>query len=129
MSSNGNQLSRRERQVMDILFERGEASARDIHAALPEAPSYSAVRALLAILVDKGHARYRTEGPKYVYSPMEPVVNARQGALRRLIKTFFGGSTLSAANALLGMGASSLEEEELDQLARLIERERAKRRE
>jgi predicted transcriptional regulator len=87
------------------------------------------VRALLAILVEKGHARYRTEGPKYVYSPMEPVVNARQGALRRLIKTFFGGSTLSAANALLGMGASSLEEEELDQLARLIERERAKRRE
>lgn len=128
MAQSPQPLSRRERQIMDLLYERGEASARDIHGALPNAPSYSAVRALLAILVDKGQAGFRQEGARYIYTPVQPLSHARQGALRRLIKTFFGGSTLGAANALLGMGAADMEDEELDELATLIERERARRR-
>ncbi|GAB3287127.1 BlaI/MecI/CopY family transcriptional regulator [Parahaliea aestuarii] len=129
MAQGGQQLSRRERQIMDLLYELGRASARDIHAALPSAPSYSAVRALLAILVDKGQVTFQQEGSRYIYAPAQPLTSARQGALRRLVKTFFGGSTHSAANALLGLGADDLADEELDELAALIERERARRRE
>lgn len=113
---------------MDLLYESGEASARDIHSGLANAPSYSAVRALLAILVDKGQASFRQEGPRYIYAPVQPISHARQGAMRRLIKTFFGGSTLGAANALLGMGAPDMDDEELNKLATLIEQERARRR-
>lgn len=121
-------FSRRERQIMDILFESPELSARDIHAALPDAPSYSAVRALLAILVEKGHAKFRSEGAKHVYSPVESMGKVRANALQRLLKTFFGGSTVGAVSALLGMDSSSLNDEELDALASLIEKEQAKRK-
>lgn len=128
MAQNSPQLSRRERQIMDLLYERERASARDIHAILPNAPSYSAVRALLTILVDKGQATFTQEGARYIYAPAQPISHARQGAIRRLVKTFFGGSTLGAANALLGMGAPDLDDAELDELAALIDKERARRR-
>lgn len=120
-------LSRRERQIMDALFELGEASARDIHSALQDAPSYSAVRAQLAILVDKGHISFRQDGARYIYAPVQPVSNAREGAVRRLVKTFFGGSTISAVNALLGMQGRNLDASELDELEALIQRERDRR--
>jgi predicted transcriptional regulator len=125
---NRQQLSRRERQIMDIIYERGESSARDIHGALPEAPSYSTVRALLTILVDKGHATHRQEGAKYLYSPAQPVEQVRQGAVSRLIKTFFRGSVGAAATALLGQNADQLSDNELDELSQLIERAREKRK-
>ncbi len=120
-------LTRRERQIMDALFEAGEASARDIHAALPDPPSYSSVRAQLTIMVEKGHATFRQEGARYIYAPAQPVSNARESAIRRLVKTFFGGSTGQAVSALLGMQANELQPEELDELERLIQRERARR--
>ncbi len=128
MARNTSQLSRRERQIMDILYERGSASARDVHETLPNAPSYSAVRALLAILVDKGQATFEQAGARYIYAPAQPIHQAREGALQRLVKTFFGGSTLSAANALLGLGAKDLKDEDLEKLSELIEQERARRR-
>lgn len=120
-------LTRRERQILDALFEAGEASARDIHSALPDPPSYSSIRAQLAIMVEKGHATFRQDGARYIYAPAQPVSNAREGAIRRLIKTFFGGSTAQAVNALLGMQAGDLNPEELDELERMLRRERERR--
>ncbi len=120
-------LSRRERQIMDALFEAGQASARDIHAALPDPPSYSSVRAQLAIMVEKGHISFRQDGARYIYAPSQPVSNARKSAVQRLVKTFFGGSTAQAVNALLGMQAQALEPEELEELEALIRRERERR--
>lgn len=120
-------LSRRERQIMDVVFEAGEASARDIHAALPDPPSYSSVRAQLAIMVEKGHITFRQDGARYIYAPAQPVSNARNSALQRLVKTFFGGSTAQAVNALLGLQAEELNAEELEELEALVRRERERR--
>ena len=120
-------LSRRERQIMDVLIEAEEASARQVHGAIPDAPSYSAVRAQLSILVDKGHLKYRQVGPKYLYVPAQPVSKARESAVRRLVKTFFGGSTVRAVSALVGSQGSKLDDTELKELELLIQRERAKR--
>ncbi|MEM6584021.1 MAG: BlaI/MecI/CopY family transcriptional regulator [Pseudomonadota bacterium] len=120
-------LSRRERQIMDILFERPESSARDVHDSLPDAPSYSTVRALLSILVDKGHIRFQTAGAKYLYSPVEDVGKAQTNAVKRLTRTFFGGSTANVVSALLGKHSANISDEELDELAHLIEKEKAKR--
>lgn len=111
-------LSRRERQIMDVLYARGAATAADVRAALPDPPSYSAVRALLRILVDKGHARHEQDGPRYVYFPMVSRDRARRSALRRLVTTFFGGSAAQAAAALID--SESLSREELSRLASLI---------
>lgn len=112
---------------MDALFEAKQASARDIHAALPDPPSYSSVRAQLAIMVEKGHISFRQDGARYIYAPSQPVSNARKSAVQRLVKTFFGGSTAQAVNALLGMQAQALEPEELEELEALIRRERERR--
>src|SRR4051812_25712854 len=95
------QLSRRERQIMDIVYARGEAAAADVQSALPEAPSYSAVRALLRILEDKGHLRHREEGARYIYLPTEPRGKASRSALQRVVQTFFNGSLSSAVAALV----------------------------
>ena len=121
------QLSRRERQIMDAAFELGEASARQIHGAIPDAPSYSSIRAQLAILLEKGHLKFRQDGARYLYSPAVSVDSARDGAIHRLVKTFFGGSAGEAATALLGAQAETLEAEELDALEALLRRERARR--
>lgn len=113
-------LSRRERQIMDVLFQRGRATAADVQDALPDPPSYSAVRALLRILEDKGHARHEAEGPRYVYLPRHDRDKARQSAMRHLVKTFFNGSTGDAVAALLGSEAPRLAPDQLDRLAALI---------
>jgi len=114
-------LSRRERQILDILYERGEATAADVQAALPEPPSYSAVRALLRILEDKGHVRHKQDGPRYVYLPTVARDNAKRSALRHVLKTFFDGSAEQAISALLDESSSKLSPAELDRLARLID--------
>jgi predicted transcriptional regulator len=114
-------LSRRERQILDILYQRGQATAADVQAALPEPPSYSAVRALLRILEDKGHVRHRQDGPRYVYLPVVARDNAKRSALHHVLKTFFDGSAEQAISALLDESSSKLSSAELDRLARLID--------
>lgn len=115
-------LSRRERQIMDIAYRLGSAAAADVLAALPDPPSYSAVRAMLRILEEKGHLTHRHDGPRYVYSPVVPRAAARQSALRSLVRTFFDGSATQAAAALLDMSDSRLTPDEAEQLTRLIEK-------
>lgn len=115
-------LSRRERQLLDILYAKGEASAADVQAALPDPPGYSAVRALLRILEDKGHARHEQRGTRYVYLPIVPRDRARRSALTRIVKTFFDGSAAQAAATLVDSG--SLSDDELKRLQALIERAR-----
>ncbi len=113
-------LSRRERQIMEIVYRRGEASAAEILADLPDPPSYSAVRGLLRILVEKQHLRHREDGPRYVYSPVVAREKARSKAVSDLLDTFFEGSAAQAAVALLGSSRRKLSKEELDELDALI---------
>ena len=117
-------LSRRERQMMDILYRSGRATAAEIQAALPDAPGYSAVRATLRILENKGHVRHEGEGLKYVYLPTVGREKATRSALSHLVETFFDGSPEKAVAALLDSSTSSLSPAELDRLAELIERAR-----
>lgn len=117
-------LSRRERQIMDIVYASGEASAADVHAALPEPPSYSAVRALLAILVDKGHLKHRSEQGRYIYAPTRRRAQVGRSALRSVLDTFFEGSLEKAVAALLQGADANLSEEELQRLGRLIQQAR-----
>ncbi len=115
------QLSRRERQIMDALFEAGELSAQDVRTAIPDAPSYSAVRSLLAKLVEKKIVDFREDGPRYIYFPVVAQEEARASALQKLLKTFFGGSTTAAVNALLGMQRDKLDADEVRQLQEAID--------
>ena len=117
-------LSRRERQILDLLYRRGRATAAEVHEGLPEAPGYSAVRALLRILEEKGHVRHEAEGPRYVYRPAVPRDRARRSALTHLVETFFNGSTEQAVAALLDTSAGRLQPKELDKLAERIEKVR-----
>jgi predicted transcriptional regulator len=114
-------LSRRERQIMDIVYRRGEATAAQILAELSDPPSYSAIRALLRILVDKKHLQHREDGPRYVYAPTVPRQKARARALSQLVDTFFDGSALKAASALVGSSQRKLSKAELDELSALID--------
>ena len=114
-------LSRRERQIMDIVYRLGQATAAQILAELSDPPSYSAIRALLRILVDKKHLQHREDGPRYVYLPTLPQQAARARALARVVDTFFDGSTLKAASALLGSSQRKLTKAELKELNALIE--------
>lgn len=114
-------LSRRERQIMDIVYRRGEATAAQILDDLSDPPSYSAIRALLRILVDKKHLQHREDGPRYVYSPTLPRQTARARALAQVVNTFFDGSALKAASALLGSSQRKLTKSELDELSALID--------
>ncbi|MEP6506927.1 MAG: BlaI/MecI/CopY family transcriptional regulator [Gemmatimonadales bacterium] len=114
-------LSRRERQIMDILYRLGSATAAEVQQHLPEAPGYSAVRALLRILEDKGHLKHAYDGPRYVYAPIVSRPIAQKSALKQMVRTFFDGSTSQAVAALLDMSAKDLSESELDRLAKLVE--------
>jgi len=116
-------LSKRERQIMDALYRLGRADAAEIQKTIPEPPSYSAVRALLRILEDKGHVAHEREGLKYLYAPVVNRQSARRSALRHLVKTFFDGSPADAAAALLDAG-SKLKAEEIDRLQELIDKAR-----
>lgn len=114
------QLSKRERQIMDALFEAGELSAQDVKASIPDAPSYSAVRALLAKLVEKGIVMYRDDAGRYIYFPVIKQDQARESALQKMVKTFFAGSATAAVNALLGMQEKKLTREEIAELEAMI---------
>lgn len=115
-------LSRRQRQIMDILFREGNCTAEEIRARLPNPPSNSAVRAMLATLKEKGHVRNRAENFRYVYSATMEPETARKTAMDRLINTFFGGSPVAAVNALLGMQSEHISKQELDELGDIIEK-------
>jgi len=119
-------LSRRERQIMDILYQRGRASGSEIHAALPDRPSYSAVRAKLRVLEEKGHVRHEEEALRYVYVPTMGRERAKKSALKHLLDTFFDGSAEQAVAALLDLSSTKLSERELERLARLIEEAKSK---
>ena len=121
-------LSRRERQIMDIVYRRGRASAAEVRADLPDAPSYSAVRAMLRILEEKGHLEHRKDGPRYVYRATVSVEAARRSALRRLLRTFFDNSLEEAVATLLDVSSSNLSVEELDRLAEMIDQARTEGR-
>ena len=121
MTNNHQDLSRRERQILDIIYQRGQATAADVQNALPEPPSYSAVRALLRILEEKGHVSHQQDGPRYVYVPTLARENAKRSALHHVLRTFFDGSAEQAISALLDESSTKLSTEELDRLARLIE--------
>ena len=117
-------LSRRERQIMDALHAKGQATAAEVLTALPDPPSYSAVRALLRILEEKGHVRHRREGARYVYGPRTSPASARRSALRRVVSTFFQGSVAQTMAALLETSDTQLSEKELIRLEELIDKAR-----
>ena len=114
------QLSRRERQIMDILYRHGEASAKEVMEAMEDAPSYSSVRTLITKLVEKGHVGLKESGLKYVYFPLVAREEASQSALSNVVKTFFGDSPYLAVNTLLDMSIQDLSDDELEQLNELI---------
>jgi BlaI family transcriptional regulator, penicillinase repressor len=114
-------LSRRERQIMEVLYRRGKASAAEVRAEIEDAPGYSAIRAQLRVLEEKGHVRHQAEGPKYVYVPVVGREKAKRSAVRHVLDTFFGGSPEQAMVALLDVSASRLTREELDRISDLID--------
>ena len=123
MSATG-KLSRRERQIMDILYQHGKAAASQVLEAMEDAPSYSAVRALLRILEDKGHVRHEESAGKYIFIPTMHRDKAKKSAIRHLVQTFFDGSRARAAAALLTVAPQQFSEEELDELEGLIRKAR-----
>lgn len=122
--STAHKLSRRERQIMDIIYELNEASVQQVQDLLPDPPSYSTVRALLARLVEKGELAHREQGARYLYYPVVKRETATKNALNRVVKTFFDGSPAKAANALLGMSLKNLDKGELDELEAMIQEAR-----
>lgn len=118
------ELSRRERQIMDIVYRLGEAGAAEVRGNLPDPPSYSAVRAMLRVLEGKGHLRHEERGPRYVFHATVSVESARRSALRRLLRTFFDNSLEEAVATLLDVESSNVTKEELDRLARMIDQAR-----
>jgi predicted transcriptional regulator len=117
-------LTRRERQIMDILYRRGRATAGEVLTDLTGEPSYSTVRAQLRVLEDKGHVCHEEQGLRYIYAPTLPRHEVRQSALKHLIDTFFEGSTQKVVAALLGNEGSRVSKEELDRIAELVEKAR-----
>jgi BlaI family penicillinase repressor len=118
----GIQLGRRERQIVEALYRLGTASVAEVRATLPDPPSYSAVRGMLSLLEEKGYIRHKRDGMRYVYTPVIAPAKARQSALRQIVSTFFEGSPLAAAAALLEMSDHKLSAEERDHLSALIAR-------
>lgn len=115
-------LSRRERQIMEILYHRGKASSSDVRGAMEDAPSYSAVRAMLRVLEEKGHVKHQAEGLKYVYVPVVGPEKAKRSAMKHLLETFFSDAPEQAVAALLDVSSRSLTGEELDRMAAMIEK-------
>ena len=109
---------------MDVLYRLGQRTASTVLQNLPDPPSYSAVRALLRVLEEKGHVRHIQDGPRYIYLPTVPREKARQSAMQQLVRTFFGGSTEQAMVALLDMSATKLSEDELERLSQMIDEAR-----
>ncbi len=123
----GSALSRRERQIMEILFAQGEASAADVQEAMPDSPGYSATRALLRILEEKGHVQHVKRGRYYVYRPLQAHESAARSALKQVVQTFFGGRLDDAVAALVSDDDAKISDEELAALAALVEKAREER--
>jgi BlaI family penicillinase repressor len=121
-------LSRRERQIMDAIYRLGRATAAEVLENMPEPPGYSAVRAMLRLLEEKGYLRHEQQGPRYVYLPTISRDKARQSALKQLVQTFFDNSTEQTVSALLDMSKSRMSDEELERLSALIEKARTEGR-
>ena len=117
-------LSRRERQIMDVVYRLGRAAVGDVLERIPDPPSYSAVRALMRILEEKGHLTHEQDGPRYVYLPTVPADTAQRSALTHLVRTFFQGSTGAAVAALLDLDDGALSEAELERLSKMIDQAR-----
>ena len=118
----GSELGKRERQIMDIVYRRGRASASEVLADLPDPPTYSTVRGMLRYLEDKGYLRHEQEGPRYVYLATSAKKEVRASALSHVVRTFFDGSTAAAAAALLE--SRPLSEADYERLAKLLEQAR-----
>lgn len=121
-------LSRRERQIMDVIYREGQATATEVLSRLPDPPSYSAVRAILRVLENKKHLRHVPDGNRYVYRPTLPRDRAGKPALENVLQTFFDGSTEKAVAALIDISRAELSDEQLDRLSKLIEQARAEGR-
>jgi BlaI family penicillinase repressor len=115
-------LSRRERQIMDILYQRGKSSASEVLEAMPDPPGYSAVRAMLRVLEEKGHVKHQAEGLKYVYVPTVARDKAKRSAVKHLLDTFFKDAPEQAVAALLDVSSTRLTRAELDRMAEMIEK-------
>jgi len=118
------QLGRRERQIMDVIYRLGRASVTEVRDNLTDPPTYSAVRAMLGFLEDKGYLRHEREGMKYVYLPTVDAKQERRSALQHMVKTFFNGSAAQAAAALIEMNDTQLSNEEIKRLSELIRKAR-----
>jgi predicted transcriptional regulator len=119
--STAGSLSRRERQIMDILYQRGKGSASEVREAMEAAPGYSAVRAMLRVLEEKGHVKHQAEGLKYVYVPVVARDKAKRSAVKHVMETFFNGSAEQIVAALLDVSSTRLTREELDRMSAMIE--------
>src|SRR5215475_1078960 len=120
-------LTRREREIMDIIYKLGRATAGEVMESLTGQPTYSTVRTQLRVLEEKGHVTHEEIGLRYVYSPAIPRSSARKSALRHLVDTFFDGSAENAVAALLGGEGSKLTDEQLDRIANLVKKSRTRR--
>jgi predicted transcriptional regulator len=121
-------LSRRESQIMDVVYHLREASVAEVVERMPDRPSYNSVRNTMAILERKGHLRHRQDGPRYLFAPADPVDQAKHSAVRYLLDTFFGGSLPQAVQALLGTTDRRLTQEDLDEIERYLEQARREAR-
>lgn len=117
-------LSRREREILEILYQRGKSTAAEVREAMADPPSYSAVRALLRVLEEKGHVRHQAEQLRYVYLPVVPRNKAKRSEVKRLLDTFFEGSPEQVVAALLDVSSTRLTHDELDRIAALIDQAR-----
>ena len=120
-------LSRRERQIMEVIYRLGSASAQEVLEGLPDPPSYSSVRALLRILEEKGHLTHSKDGPRYIYSPKRARARAAKSALEQVVSTFFENSTEQAVAALLDANAQDLSDAELERLSNLVDAAKQKK--
>jgi predicted transcriptional regulator len=119
-------LSKRERQIMDIIFRRGSATAAEVHADLPDAPTYTTVRGLLRVLEEKGHLVHKEDERRFVYTPTESRNETGASHLKHVVNTFFAGSSTDAVAALLGTTRGRLTKQELDRLEQIVARARRK---
>lgn len=117
-------FSRRERQIMDVIYRKGRATVQEVLDALEDPPSYSSIRATMRLLEEKGRLRHIADGPRYIYLPTQPRDKARKSALKHLLTTFFDDSVETAVAALLDVKARQLSDNDLDRLKRLIEEAR-----
>lgn len=127
MAQTPRSVTRRERQILDLIYRKGTATAADIHAALPDAPTYTAVRGLLRVMVRKGLVRFEREGRRYVYAPSTPRPAAGAATIRHVVKTFFEGSPSAAMTALIGSEDGPISDEELKRLDELVMQMRKRR--